>query len=205
MNFFRIFIMAIVLPAYLVSNLQAAELFSLKGFSIGGGTLSPPLKLYQTDSTGDTNSIQFNFILKIDSYYALNDNWTLSFGAGAELPKSDEVGNKKYPFYFNTRLHYSLFNFDLFLGNMLYLQNQFGTGESVKLNNGTGMSEFYLPGDTHSARNWVIEIGGAIQLTPDIFIEPTILLINITNSLKRNMGYMVTINYYFDPRTWSTK
>ncbi len=184
---------------------QEQEFFAFKGLALGIGTLSPPIGLYQKDEVGNSNTFRFNFLLKIDSYHYISEDFTLSLGAGAELPSSDEVGNKKFPFYFTTRLRYDFPFFEIYVGNMFYFQNQFGTGESVVLNNGDGMSEFFLPDENRTSRNWIIELGATFYFTPDIFFEPTLLLVNITNSTKKNVGYLVTVNYFFDPSTWSTK
>ncbi len=174
----------------------------LEGINVGAGTLSPPTNYYQTNSSGDTNTIQFNFVLKSDFYFSFYQPFKFSCGIGSRLPKSDEVGNKRFEFYLDTKLHYKIKQHTLFVGPMLYFQDRFGTAESVTLDNGTGQSEFYLPDEHHFSRNLVIEIGGDITLSENIILQPTLLLIDINSRRKRNTAYLITINYYITPDMW---
>lgn len=187
---------------FISCSVWATDYFELQGVNLGLGTLSPPVDYYQTNDQGDTNTIQFNFLLKFDTYFPINQLIKYSLGAGAELPKSDEVGNKKFPFYFNARLHYIWNKSTLFVGTMLYFQNQFGPGESINMNNGSGMSEFYLPDGNRTSRNLIIEIGGDINIGRKLYLQPSFLLVNLTNNKKKNLAYLITLNYYFTPDMW---
>lgn len=162
------------------------------------GNLCEYIGTYQTDDEGTKNGCSFLPTLSGSMDYFLTNKLALSPQLGLTMPKSSVDENiKRMTLFALLNTKYKTNYVDLLGGVGLYLTRISGPGGEAELNNGNSTDSFPLPKEAVYTRNFIVNLGLALDFNQEWSGELYTYVFNALESEDRAFSVGATVSYHF--------
>jgi len=162
------------------------------------GNLCEYIGTYQTDDEGTKNGCSFLPTLSGSMDYFLTNKLALSPQLGLTMPKSGVDENiKRMTLFALLNTKYKTNYVDLIGGVGIYLTRISGPGGEAELNNGNSTDSFPLPKEAVYTRNFIVNLGLALDFNQEWSGELYTYVFNALESEDRAFSIGATVSYHF--------
>lgn len=185
-------------PKRYSSSPKKSDAFDIKRFHVNAGLHTEFYNQVQVDAKGNLKqfetlpTIGFGFMAPFNSELSLMPeiNWV--------LPQKADDKIMKNLLMFRADLGYQPVDwFRLRFGTSIMWMNQYGSGGSVKENNGNSTSTFYYPSEGRSSFNNTLDLGAEFLLE-DWALRLQTYTYSVFREERRQLSYTLFISYYWD-------
>ena len=170
--------------------------FKNLGFHVGSHT-----EFYdavQIDDQGTTEKFGFNPLLGFSTDFELRPTWRMIPELNWVLPKEAGTGITENLFMFRTDFAWHLSDvWRLRAGTSVMVHWIRGQGGSKEMNNGNGVSKFYIPAESRTALNNTLDLGAEVMLDSIGFRFQTYIY-SLLKPERRQVSYSLMVSYYYD-------
>lgn len=165
-------------------------------FSLGAGNMTKYVGKIQKDLDGSRNYIDFNPFLRMN--YRGDFYWDKKFilELGVTIPQSgadDAVTVTNL--WVQALIEHMISDFRLQAGIGLFFTYTKMDGQTQRLSNGVGTSEFNTPEDLQTAVNNILIIGSDYLFNKKLFLNGQLGVFNIEDGDERAFSYAISLNY----------
>ncbi|MFN8370743.1 MAG: outer membrane beta-barrel protein [Bacteriovoracaceae bacterium] len=183
---------------YLLFFYHSLALAQINDVGLTLGNLTEFVANVQVDEKGGKNYIEFKPYMSFFIRHDFNESFSLLPEIGITYPMKGESPNTKKTIYMiRLDLGYRFYDFIAKAGTALFVTQIKGSGGTEKLNNGTSYDEFYLPAESHTARNYTINLGLEYFIIPELSVKSELFVFSMFENVSRQFSYAIALTYHF--------
>jgi hypothetical protein len=191
----------LVLFTLLCPSLQAAQKYKLRRGFFTLGTLTENFGFAQVDTSGGTETFDFNPYLATGFEFSWKRKWFLVGELGLTLPRTIDDGAASLMIY-QARVDAATRRYKgklkLSVGTSLVFRTYKGNGGTTTLDNGGTPQTFYRPEETRTAINNTLDFGAEFHFSKKNSAKFQVFTYSILDPDQTQFSYILSWNWYWE-------
>lgn len=188
---------------FLISTSALAEdslhLMSLEDKSLSLGNLTQFVGDIQEDKNGRVNKLDlWPYLSFHTTHHLFSDFVLLPELAVAQPQRAETTKITKYLGWLKIDIGYQKWDFVFRVGSSLYVQRTTGEGGTMRVANGAGTTEFYIPAYSTTAMNFTQDLGIEYMFYDHWSTRAQMFTYTILEEQSRSYNYTLSITYHLD-------
>lgn len=178
---------------------ETLHFMSLEDKSLSLGNFTQFAGDIQEDEKGKINKIDFWPYLSFHTTHHLYKDFVFMPEAAITQPQKTETTKiTKYLGWLKIDLGYQKWDFVFRVGSSLFIQRTSGEGGTMRVANGSGTTEFYIPGYSTTAMNFTQDLGVEYLFYDHWSTRAQMFTYTVLDSHTRSYNYTLSITYHLD-------